>query len=37
VIGIADRVMVMKEGCIVGDLPKAEATPGALIKLALPR
>jgi len=37
VIGIADRVLVMKEGRIVGDLPKAQATPDALIKLALPR
>jgi L-arabinose transport system ATP-binding protein len=37
VIGISDRVLVMKEGRIVGDLPKAEATPDALIKLALPR
>src|SRR5579863_1435313 len=37
VIGVADRVLVMKEGRIVGDLPKAEATPDTLIKLALPR
>ncbi|MGE8490101.1 MAG: ATP-binding cassette domain-containing protein, partial [Paraburkholderia nemoris] len=37
VIGVADRVIVMKEGCIVGNLPKAQATPDALIKLALPR
>ena len=37
VIGIADRVLVMKEGRIVGDLPKAQASPDALIKLALPR
>ncbi|WP_118182654.1 L-arabinose ABC transporter ATP-binding protein AraG [Paraburkholderia phosphatilytica] len=37
VIGVADRVLVMKEGQIVGDLPKAEATPDQLIKLALPR
>jgi L-arabinose transport system ATP-binding protein len=37
VIGVTDRVLVMKEGRIVGDLPKAQATPEALIKLALPR
>ncbi|MGY6130062.1 L-arabinose ABC transporter ATP-binding protein AraG (plasmid) [Paraburkholderia strydomiana] len=37
VIGVTDRVIVMKEGRLVGDLPKAQATPDALIKLALPR
>jgi len=37
VIGVADRVLVMKEGRIVGDLPRQQATPDALIKLALPR
>ncbi len=36
VIGVADRVIVMKEGRLVGDLPKAQATPDVLIKLALP-
>ncbi|CAN7754274.1 L-arabinose ABC transporter ATP-binding protein AraG [Caballeronia sp. LjRoot29] len=36
VIGVADRVMVMREGKIVGNLPKAQATPDHLIKLALP-
>jgi len=30
-------VIVMKEGRLVGDLPKAQATPDVLIKLALPR
>ncbi len=35
VIGVADRILVMKEGRITGDLPKAQATPDALIKLAL--
>jgi len=34
---VTDRVIVMKEGRLVGDLPKAQATPDALIKLALPR
>jgi L-arabinose transport system ATP-binding protein len=28
--------LVMKEGRLVGDLPKAQATPDQLIKLALP-
>ncbi|MFL9876095.1 L-arabinose ABC transporter ATP-binding protein AraG [Paraburkholderia megapolitana] len=37
VIGVADRVLVMREGRIVGDLTRAQATPDALIKLALPR
>ncbi|CDY76667.1 L-arabinose transport ATP-binding protein AraG (TC 3.A.1.2.2) [Caballeronia glathei] len=36
VIGVADRVIVMREGRIVGNLPKAQATPDQLIKLALP-
>ncbi|PMS21668.1 L-arabinose ABC transporter ATP-binding protein AraG [Trinickia dabaoshanensis] len=37
VIGVADRIIVMKEGRIVGELPKAEASPDQLIKLALPQ
>ncbi|SAK44054.1 L-arabinose transporter ATP-binding protein [Caballeronia calidae] len=37
VIGVADRIIVMKEGRIAGELPKADATPDELIKLALPR
>jgi L-arabinose transport system ATP-binding protein len=37
VIGVADRIIVMKEGRIAGSLPKADATPDELIKLALPR
>ncbi|GLU31126.1 L-arabinose ABC transporter ATP-binding protein AraG [Trinickia caryophylli] len=37
VIGVADRIVVMKEGRLVGDLPKADATPDQLIKLALPQ
>ncbi|CAN7566793.1 L-arabinose ABC transporter ATP-binding protein AraG [Trinickia sp. LjRoot230] len=37
VIGVADRIIVMKEGRVVGDLPKAQATPDQLIKLALPQ
>ena len=37
VIGVADRIIVMKEGRIAGSLPKVDATPDELIKLALPR
>ncbi len=37
IIGIADRIMVMREGCIVGEVPRAEATPDALIRMALPQ
>ena len=37
VIGVADRIIVMREGRIVGNLPKAEAVPDELIKMALPR
>lgn len=37
VIGVADRIIVMKEGRIAGSLLKADATPDELIKLALPR
>ena len=37
VIGVADRIIVMREGCIVGELAKAEATADDLIKMALPR
>ncbi|MGI4856338.1 MAG: L-arabinose ABC transporter ATP-binding protein AraG [Janthinobacterium lividum] len=36
VIGVADRILVMKEGQIVGELPKAQATPEQLIRMALP-
>lgn len=37
VIGVADRILVMKQGQIVGDLPKTQATPDQLIRLALPQ
>ncbi|KWI60773.1 L-arabinose transporter ATP-binding protein [Burkholderia pseudomultivorans] len=37
VIGVSDRIVVMKEGRIAGEVAKAQATPDALIKLALPR
>jgi len=37
VIGVSDRVLVMKEGRIVGDLPKLGTSPDQLIRLALPQ
>ncbi|WP_419150468.1 L-arabinose ABC transporter ATP-binding protein AraG [Paraburkholderia kururiensis] len=37
VIGVADRIIVMREGRIAGTVPKAQASPDELIKLALPR
>lgn len=37
VIGVSDRIVVMKEGRIAGEVAKAQATPDTLIKLALPR
>jgi L-arabinose transport system ATP-binding protein len=37
VIGISDRILVMREGCIVGDVPRHEATPDRLLRLALPQ
>jgi L-arabinose transport system ATP-binding protein len=37
VAGISDRVLVMRGGEIVGDVPRAEATPERLVRLALPQ
>ena len=37
VIGISDRIMVMREGCIVGEVLKQDATPDRLLRLALPQ
>lgn len=36
VLGICDRILVMREGNIVADLPRAEATPERCLELALP-
>ena len=36
VIGVADRIIVMKQGRIAGELPRAQAAPDRLIRLALP-
>ncbi len=34
VLGMSDRVLVMHEGRLVADLPRAEATPERVIVLA---
>lgn len=36
VTGIADRVLVMRGGALVGDVPRSDATPERLVRLALP-
>jgi L-arabinose transport system ATP-binding protein len=36
VMGVADRIVVMREGTIAGILSRAEATPDILLRLALP-
>ena len=36
VLGIADRVFVMREGAIVAEFPRAAATPEAVMHAALP-
>ncbi|WP_019832121.1 L-arabinose ABC transporter ATP-binding protein AraG [Sphingomonas sp. PR090111-T3T-6A] len=36
VMGVADRIIVMREGRIAGILPRADATPDRLLRLALP-
>ena len=36
VIGVSDRIIVMREGAIVGEVGRAEATPERLIRMALP-
>jgi L-arabinose transport system ATP-binding protein len=36
VLGISDRVIVMREGAICGELPRAEASETAVLALALP-
>lgn len=37
VMGVCDRILVMNEGRISGDMPRAEATEQAILELALPR
>ena len=36
VMGVADRIMVMREGAVAGILSRDEATPERLLRLALP-
>lgn len=36
VLGVCDRILIMRQGKIVADLPKREATPEACLRLALP-
>ena len=37
IMGVADRIMVMSEGAVTGELARAEATEERLLELALPR
>ena len=37
VLGVADRIMVMRNGAVAGELSRAEATQEACMHLALPR
>lgn len=37
VLGVCDRTLVMREGRLVGDLPRSEATQDNVIRLALPQ
>ncbi|MGM3386260.1 L-arabinose ABC transporter ATP-binding protein AraG [Stutzerimonas stutzeri] len=37
VIGISDRILVMSEGALTGELPRDEADESSLLQLALPR
>jgi len=36
VLGLADRVLVMREGAIVGELARSEASEAAVLHLAFP-
>ena len=36
VMGVADRIVVMREGTVAGIVPRAEATSDTLLRLALP-
>ncbi|WP_157085424.1 ATP-binding cassette domain-containing protein, partial [Sphingomonas adhaesiva] len=37
VLGVADRIVVMREGCVAGIVPRAEASADVLMRLALPQ
>ena len=36
VMGVADRILVMRQGRIVGEVPRSEASEAAILELALP-
>ncbi len=36
VIGVADRILVMREGALVGEISKADATEENILAMALP-
>jgi L-arabinose transport system ATP-binding protein len=36
VLGVADRIVVMREGAVAGEVPRDKATPDLLLRLALP-
>ena len=36
VMGVADRIVVMREGRVAGIVDRADATPDHLLRLALP-
>lgn len=36
VLGVADRIAVMREGSLAGIVPRSDATPAGLLRLALP-
>jgi L-arabinose transport system ATP-binding protein len=35
-LGLCDRIVIMREGCIAGELERAEASQEAVLSLALP-
>jgi L-arabinose transport system ATP-binding protein len=37
VLGVSDRIVVMREGRISGELPRDQANEPALLELALPQ
>ncbi|MEW5779668.1 sugar ABC transporter ATP-binding protein, partial [Pseudomonas lactis] len=37
VMGISDRILVMSEGALTGELPRAQADEARLLQLALPQ
>jgi L-arabinose transport system ATP-binding protein len=37
VLGVSDRIVVMREGRIAGEVPREQASEAALLELALPQ